>query len=112
MLSPPASIEPITVSAFAPLFAPCSGSCSRSSTSPARSIRCASTAAGSSPAFGTRFVSSKVVEIRLRSWFARTRQVPFCSADLIPRQDRFFRSRRASRHYDPPITSRSPVDPG
>jgi uncharacterized membrane protein len=62
MLSPPASIDPITVSAFPPLFAPCGARRSRSSTSRARSKRCASTAAGSSPAFGTRFVSSKLVE--------------------------------------------------
>ena len=33
----------------------------------ARPIRCASTAAGSSPAFGTRFVSVKLTETRLKS---------------------------------------------
>jgi len=39
MLSPPASIDPITDSAFAPLFAPCWARLSRWSTSPARSSR-------------------------------------------------------------------------
>ena len=67
MLSPPASIDPITVNAFAPLFAPCCASCSRSSISSARPIRCASAAAGSSPAFGTRFVSVKLTDTRLKS---------------------------------------------
>ena len=67
MLSPPASIDPITVNAFAPLFAPCRASWSRWSTSSPRPIRCASTAAGSSPAFGTRFVSVKLTETRLKS---------------------------------------------
>jgi hypothetical protein len=67
MLSPPASIDPITVNAFVPLLAPCLTSLSRWSTKPARSIRCARTAAGSSPAFGTRLLSSKVVVARLRS---------------------------------------------
>ena len=67
MLSPPASIDPITVNAFVPLFAPCRARRSRSSTSPARSTRWASAAAGSNPAFGTRFDSSKLTETRLRS---------------------------------------------
>jgi hypothetical protein len=67
MLSPPASIDPITVNAFVPLLAPCLTSLSRQPTRPAKSIRCASTAAESSPAFGTRLLSSKVVGIRLRS---------------------------------------------
>lgn len=65
------------LSAFEPQFAPCRAKCSRSSTSPDRSIRCASTAAGSSPAFGTILVSSKLTDTRLSSWFARTQQVPF-----------------------------------
>lgn len=84
MLSAPASIEPITVNAFAPLLAPCRASFSRSSTRPARSIRCARTAAGSSPAFGTRLLSSKLTDTRLSSWFARTQQVPFYPADSDP----------------------------
>jgi hypothetical protein len=67
MLSPPVSIEPITVNAFVPLFAPCSARCSRESINPARSIRWASTAAGSSPASGTRLSSSKLTETRLKS---------------------------------------------
>ncbi|MFZ2016398.1 MAG: hypothetical protein WAV00_21475 [Nocardioides sp.] len=67
MLSPPASIDPITVNAFAPLFAPCWASPSRWSISSPSPIRCASTAAGSSPAFGTRFFSVKLTETRLKS---------------------------------------------
>ena len=67
MLSPPVSIDPTTVSAFVPLFAPCWARCSRWSTSSASPIRSASTAAGNSPAFGTRFVSSKLTETRLNS---------------------------------------------
>jgi hypothetical protein len=66
-LSPPASIDPITVNAFVPLFAPCRANRSRASTSPARSTRWASAAAGNSPAFGIRFDSSKRTETRLRS---------------------------------------------
>ena len=86
MLSPPASIDPITVSALAPLFAPCRVSLSRESISPTRSIRWARTAAGSSPALGTRFVSSKLTDTRLSSWFARTQQVPFIWRLLTPQQ--------------------------
>ena len=67
MLSPPASIDPITVSAFAPLLLPCLARRSRLSTRPLTSMRWARTAAGSSPAFGTRFVSSKLTDTRLRS---------------------------------------------
>jgi hypothetical protein len=67
MLSPPARIDPITVNAFAPLFAPCSPKCSRSFTSRDRPMRCASTAAGKSPAHGTRFASSKLTDTRLKS---------------------------------------------
>jgi hypothetical protein len=67
MLSPPASIDPITVNAFAPLLAPCSTSRSRLSTTSASPIRCASAAAGRSPAFGTRFFSVKLTETRLKS---------------------------------------------
>ncbi len=55
----------------------CSARCSRFSTSPARSRRWASTAAGSGPAFGTRLLSPNLGETRLKSWFARTQQVPF-----------------------------------
>ncbi len=67
MLSPPASIDPITVNDLVPLLAPCLASFNRESISPARSIRCANTAAGSNPALGTRLHSSKVVVIPLRS---------------------------------------------
>ena len=67
MLSPPASIDPITVSAFAPLFAPARPTGAAESTSSPRPIRCANAAAGSSPAFGTRFVSLKLTETRLKS---------------------------------------------
>ncbi len=67
MLSPPASIVPITVRALHPLLAPCLARCNRSSISPARSTRWASIAAGSSPAFGIRFVSVKLTETRLKS---------------------------------------------
>ncbi len=62
MLSPPASIDPITVNAFAPLLAACSASWSRWSTTSPSPIRCASTAAGSRPAFGIRFFSVKLTE--------------------------------------------------
>jgi len=67
MLSPPANITPITVSAFAPLLAPCLASFNRRSISPASSSRCASPAAGSSPALGTRFVAPKDTKTRPRS---------------------------------------------
>ena len=67
MLSPPARIDPITVNALAPLLAPWTASRSRSSMTSARPIRCASAAAGSSPAFGTRFFSVKLTETRLKS---------------------------------------------
>jgi hypothetical protein len=46
MLSPPASMDPITVSALAPLFAPWRCKVNRRSTSPASLTRCANTAAG------------------------------------------------------------------
>ena len=59
MLSPPVSIDPITVRALLPQLAPCLSNPRRSSNSPGRSILCASFAAGSSPAFGMRFVSVK-----------------------------------------------------
>ncbi len=59
--------DPITVSAFAPPFVPWLATCSRDSISPPRSIRCASTAAGSSPALSTRFVSSKLTDTPLSS---------------------------------------------
>lgn len=67
MLSPPASIDPITVNAFAPLFAPYCARPSRRSTSSPRPIRCVSTAAGRIPAFGIRSVSVKLTETRLKS---------------------------------------------
>jgi hypothetical protein len=67
MLSPPASIDPITVNAFALLFAPSAASRSRRSTRSPSPIRCANTAAGSSPAFGTRFASLKLTDTRLKS---------------------------------------------
>ena len=67
MLSPPASIDPITVNAFVPLFAPCSPSVSRCSISAANPTRSASTAAGSSPACDTRFGSSNLTDTRDRS---------------------------------------------
>ena len=50
-----------------PLLAPCLASCSRSSNSPGRSIRCANIAAGSNPAFGTKFFSVKLTDTRLTS---------------------------------------------
>jgi len=67
MLSPPASIDPITVNAYDPLLAPCCASRSRSSISSLSPIRCANAAAGSSPAFGTRFASVKLTDTRLKS---------------------------------------------
>jgi len=67
MLSPLASIDPITVEAFAPLFAPWTASRSRWSTNSPRPIRCANAAAGRSPAFGTRFFSVKLTETRDKS---------------------------------------------
>ena len=67
MLSPPASIDPTTVSAFAPLFAPSAASRSRWSTRSPSPTRCANAAAGTSPAFGTRFVSVKLTDTRLKS---------------------------------------------
>ncbi len=84
MLSPPASIDPTTVSALVPLFAPCRARCSRPSISPPSPSRSARSAAGTSPAFGTRFVSSKFTDTRLNSCDARTLQVPFHPADMIP----------------------------
>ena len=84
MLSPPTSIDPITDSAFEPLFAACFARRRRESISPAKSIRCARIAAGSSPAFDTRFVSSKLTETRLSSCDARTQQVPFHLTDSDP----------------------------
>ena len=53
MLSPPARIDPITVNAFEPLFAPCRAGRSRWSISSPSPIRCPSTAAGGSPASGS-----------------------------------------------------------
>jgi len=67
MLSPPASIDPSTVSALLPLLALCSASRSRWSTTSAKPIRCASAAAGSRPAFGIRFFSVKLTETRFKS---------------------------------------------
>jgi hypothetical protein len=67
MLSPPATMEPITVSALVPLFAPWRRTVNRRSTSPASPTRCASTAAGNSPADGTRFGSSNLTDTRVRS---------------------------------------------
>jgi hypothetical protein len=67
MQSAPVSIAPITLNALMPLFAPCRDNRSRSSTSSAKPIRCANTAAGSNPADGTRFASSKVTDTRDRS---------------------------------------------
>jgi hypothetical protein len=67
MLSPPASIAPITVIALMPLFAPCRPSVSRPSTTPATSRRWASAAAGNSPAHGTKFGSSKLTDTPARS---------------------------------------------
>jgi hypothetical protein len=64
MLSPPASMEPITVSALIPLFAPWRCRVTRRSTSPASPTRCASNAAGNSPAHGTRFGSSNLTDTR------------------------------------------------
>jgi len=68
MLSPPASIDPITVDAFAPQFAaPGPGaSLTRRCTSPATSRRCASSAGAISPALGTRLSSSKVTDTAAR----------------------------------------------
>ncbi len=67
MESPPTSIDPITVNALMPLFAPCRASCTRRSTRPARPICWASAMAGSNPACGTRFGSSKLTDARVRS---------------------------------------------
>ena len=67
MLSPPARIDPITVNAFEPLFAPCRAGRSRWSISSPSPIRCPSTAAGGSPAFGIRAFSVKLTETRLES---------------------------------------------
>ncbi len=104
MLSPPASIDPMTDSAFAPLFAPCVARCSRWSISPPKSIRCARTAAGSSPAFGTKFVSSKLTETRLSSWFARTCQMPSLLGPISPSQDRSSLLRGHLHVYGTPLT--------
>jgi len=71
MLSPPASIDPITLNAFVPLLAPCRARVRRPSTSLARLIRWISTAAGNSPAQGTRFASSKLTDTPLKSSDAR-----------------------------------------
>ena len=67
MLSPPTSIDPITVSAFEPLFAPSPANRSRWSTRSPSPTRWANAAAGSSPAFGTRFFSVKLTETRDKS---------------------------------------------
>ena len=67
MLSPPANIDPITVNAFVPLFAPCFARCSRESTSSARPTRCANAPAGTRPALGTKFDLSKLTDTRANS---------------------------------------------
>jgi hypothetical protein len=67
MLSPPASMEPITVSALVPPFAPWRCKVTRRSMSSASPTHCASTAAGNSPAHGTRFGSSNLTDTRARS---------------------------------------------
>jgi hypothetical protein len=86
MQSPPASIEPITVSALDPLLAPCSANSTRWSIAAVKPSRCANTAAGNSPADGTRFASSKLTDTRDRSWDACIRQVPSRLVDLRPQQ--------------------------
>ena len=65
MQSPPASTEPITVSAFAPLLAPADPASvtAASIRSPTRS-RWANSATGTSPACDTRWGSSKLTETR------------------------------------------------
>jgi hypothetical protein len=57
----------MTVNALAPLFAASLARRTRVSTSPTRSTRCASAAAGNSPAFGTRHASSNLTATRVRS---------------------------------------------
>jgi uncharacterized membrane protein len=112
MLSPPTSIDPITDNALAPLFAPCFAKPRRESISPPRSIRCARAAAGNSPAFDTRFVSSKLTTTRLNSCDARTQQVPFPSTDSDPSARSSSQVEGHLRVYGtlPPATT--PVDPG
>ncbi|HVA61387.1 MAG TPA: hypothetical protein VNG13_12755 [Mycobacteriales bacterium] len=66
-VAPARSIDPITVSAFAPPFPPSRASRSRSSSSSASPSRWANAAAGSSPADGTRFDSSRLADTRVRS---------------------------------------------
>ncbi|WP_396327653.1 CPCC family cysteine-rich protein [Jatrophihabitans lederbergiae] len=104
--------RPATRCRFALLFAPCRVRRSRRSISSARSSRWASTAAGSSPAFGTKFVSSKLTDTRLSSWFARTLQVPFHPADNGPSARSSSQVEGHVRARQAATDQREAVDPG
>ena len=95
MLSPPASIAPSTVTAFAPQdpdLGPLA-SFTRASTRPAMPSRCTNNAGTTNPALGTKRSSSKVTDTPARLCDAFIRQMPSGSDLRRPQQSSLSQAR-------------------